>query len=265
MDRRPIGIFDSGVGGLTVLRQIEQILPNENLIYFGDTARVPYGGKSKDTIVKFSTEIILFLLKRQVKMVIIACNTGSALALEHLKDIFRVPIIGVIEAGVKQALTVSKHRRIGVIGTKSTVLSKSYELEISKQSKDAMVFSQACPLFVPLVEEGLVTGKIVNEVIRRYLAGFKKSRIDSLILGCTHYPLLKPAITAYLKDVVVIDSAKEVARHAKDILLAGNIANKNNRKKRRDFFVSDDAYGFKMLARQFLKGDVPDPELVNIL
>ncbi len=173
MKNKPIGIFDSGVGGLTVLKEIEKLLPHENIIYFGDTARVPYGNKSKSTIIKFSTENILFLLRRKVKMVVVACNTSSALALDYLKDVFSIPIIGVIEAGVHRALKVSAATRIGVIGTKSTIESKSYQKHIAKARGDAVVWARSCPLFVPLVEEGILNEKITNEAISMYLADFK--------------------------------------------------------------------------------------------
>ena len=185
MQNRPIGIFDSGVGGLTVLRAIERILPFEHIIYFGDTARVPYGNKSKATIIKFSTENILFLLKKEVKIVVVACNTASSLALDYLKGIFSVPILGVIEAGARKAVEVSRTRRIGIIGTRSTIASKSYEKEILRIDKNVCVYSQACPLFVPFVEEGILQGRLIEQLIALYLHEFKRKHIDTLILGCT--------------------------------------------------------------------------------
>ena len=187
---RPIGIFDSGVGGLTVFKEIEKALPNEHLIYFGDTAHVPYGSKSKETVVKFSTDNILFLLQKRVKMVVIACNTASALALDYLKDIFNIPIIGVIEAGANKALQVSQNKKIGVIGTKATVRSGSYEKEILQKDKTVKVVQTSCPLFVPMVENAMLGGKIVDDVVELYLKEFKSKGVDSLVLGCTHYPLL---------------------------------------------------------------------------
>jgi glutamate racemase len=261
---RPIGIFDSGVGGLTVLKEIEKILPCENIIYFGDTARVPYGNKSKSTIVKFSTENILFLLKRKVKMVVVACNTSSALALDYLKGVFSIPIIGVIEAGVDQALKVSAGTRIGVIGTKSTIESKSYQRHIVKANSQAVVSVRSCPLFVPLVEEGIFKGKIADETISMYLADFRKQKIDTLILGCTHYPLLKLEIGNYLKGVVIVDSAQAVAYHAKKVLIANNLLNKSKERAKEEFFVSDEPEGFIKLARLFLKRKIPKPKIINV-
>jgi len=186
LSKKAIGIFDSGIGGLTVFREMERLLPHEELIYFGDTARVPYGNKSKATIIRFSTQNVLFLLEKDVKMVIVACNTSSSLALGYLKRVFSIPLIGVIEAGVRRALELSHNRKIGVIGTRSTINSGSYEKEILSRDKKARVYSLACPLFVPLVEEGLLGGKIVDEVVRMYLGRLKKQEIDATILGCTH-------------------------------------------------------------------------------
>ncbi|MCM8788009.1 MAG: glutamate racemase, partial [Candidatus Omnitrophica bacterium] len=223
MNNKPIGIFDSGVGGLTVFKEIRRLLPKEDLIYFGDTARVPYGNKSKATIIKFSTENILFLLQKQVKLVVIACNTSSSLALDYLKDIFNIPIIGVIDAGVKKAVQLSSNKRIGIIGTRSTINSRSYETKIKKIDKNIKIYSCACPLFVPLVEEGLIYGKIVKEVIKMYLEPFKKFDIDTLILGCTHYPLLKKEIAKYLVGVNIVDSAKEIAIATFNLLKEKNL------------------------------------------
>ncbi|MCK5392848.1 MAG: glutamate racemase [Candidatus Omnitrophica bacterium] len=256
MKNRAIGVFDSGVGGLTVLKEIEKLLPNENIIYFGDTARVPYGNKSKSTIVQFSTENILFLLKEKVKMVVVACNTSSSLALGYLKDIFKIPIIGVIEAGVNKALTVSLNRRVGVIGTKSTIDSKSYQNLIKSKDKKTVVFGKSCPLFVPLVEEGLLKGTLVNETISLYLSRFIKDKVDTVILGCTHYPLLKNPISDYLKNVNIIDSAKEVAIHTKGVLAENDLLNCKNIRGEKVFYVSDETKNFANLAKLFLKRSI---------
>jgi glutamate racemase len=261
---KPIGIFDSGVGGLTVLKEVKKLLPAEDIIYFGDTARVPYGNKSKSTIVKFSTENILFLLKRRVKMVVVACNTSSALALDYLKGVFSIPILGVIEAGVNRALDESTTKRIGVIGTKSTIESQSYQRKILKANKKSFVYARSCPLFVPLVEEGILDGKIANEAISMYLDNFKKQRIDTLILGCTHYPLLKKTIKGFLKNVSIVDSAQAVACHTKEVLLANNLLNESKRKTREEFFVSDEPEGFIKLAKLFLKRKISRPKIVNV-
>jgi len=261
---RPIGIFDSGVGGLTVFKEIEKALPNENLIYFGDTAHVPYGSKSKETIVKFSTDNVLFLLQKKVKMVVIACNTASAMALDGLKDIFSIPILGVIEAGANKALQISCNKKIGVIGTKATVRSQSYEKEILKKDSAAKVFSASCPLFVPMVEDGMLSGKIVDSVVELYLKDFKNKNIDTLVLGCTHYPLLKEAIAKYLKGVNIVDSAEEVAFYTRIVLMERGLLNQSRKTAKKEFFVTDEAAGFGNLADLFLKRHIEAPKIVNI-
>ncbi|MBP7088488.1 MAG: glutamate racemase [Candidatus Omnitrophica bacterium] len=261
---RPIGIFDSGVGGLTVLKEIERLLPFENIIYFGDTARVPYGNKSKATIVRFSTECTLFLLKNKVKMIVIACNTSSALALEHLRSVFTIPIIGVITAGVNKALSLNSVNKIGVIGTRSTIISGSYKREIQSFNRRVKVYSQACPLFVPLVEEGLLKGRIVNQTIDMYLNKFRKNKVDTVILGCTHYPLLKFEISRYLKGTFIVDSAKEVASYTKGLLLKKGLLNSNKCKGKKIFYVSDEPLAFARLAKLFLKRKISTPKIVNV-
>ncbi len=263
INKKPIGIFDSGVGGLTVLREIEKLMPNENIIYFGDTARVPYGNKSSSTIKKFSVENILFLLEKKVKTVVVACNTSSALALDYLNDIFRIPIIGVIEAGVKKAEKLSSDK-IGIIGTKSTIASNAYQDMIAKTIKKSKVSAKCCPLFVPLIEEGLVSGKITTEVVSAYLADFKKAKIDTLILGCTHYPLLKKEIARYLPGVNIVDSAQEVASYTKQVLTHFNLVNNNPTLAEKKFYISDEPKNFVKLAKLFLKRTITKPKLVNV-
>jgi glutamate racemase len=261
--KKPIGVFDSGVGGLTVLKEIERLMPAEDIIYFGDTARVPYGNKSKSTIIKFSTENILFLLEKEVKIIVVACNTASSLALDYLKGIFSIPILGVIEAGVDRALEITKHRKIGIIGTRSTVGSRSYEKEILRRNKNTNVYSKACPLFVPLVEEGILKGKIIEQVIDMYLRALREKRIDTLILGCTHYPLLKREIAKYLKHVFIVDSAEEVALHTKEVLIENDILNQDRRIGEKEFYVTDEPKGFVKLAKLFLQRDIPMPRVVS--
>lgn len=264
MKKRPIGIFDSGVGGLTVLKEVEKLLPHEDVIYFGDTARVPYGNKSKSTIVEFSTQNVLFLLRKKVKMVVIACNTSSALALNYLKSVFSIPILGVIEAGAKKSLAVTKNKKIGIIGTKSTIASKSYEKYTLNSDKTLKVYSQPCPLFVPLVEEGILKGYIAEAAIKMYLKQLKNKGIDSIILGCTHYPLLKPQIGRYLKGVTIIDSAKEVAIHTRNLLKNRGLLNDGRKRGRVDFYVTDEPKGFMRSAKLFLKRDISKPRVVHV-
>lgn len=262
MKNKPIGIFDSGLGGLTVLKEIERILPGEDIIYLGDTARVPYGNKSRSTIIKFSTENILFLLRKKVKIVVVACNTASALALDYIRGIFSVPIIGVIEAGARKAFQISHNKRIGIAGTRSTIGSGSYEKAILEWDKDISVYSRACPLFVPLVEEGMVKGKIVEQVIRMYLQDLLPKRLDSLILGCTHYPLLKKEIARFMKGTYIIDSAQEVAVHTKEILQERGFLRQNNRTGKKEFFVTDEPKGFEKLAKLFLQRTIAKPRII---
>lgn len=260
---QPIGIFDSGVGGLTVLREVEKIMPQEDIIYFGDTARVPYGNKSASTIRRFSVESVLFLLQQDVKMVIVACNTASALALDYLTKSFRIPIVGVIDSGVERALQVTSGR-IGIIGTKSTIKSRSYQKAIASRNKRVKFFSCSCPLFVPLVEEGFAATSITSEFIQKYLKGLKSKQIDTLILGCTHYPLLKKEITGYLCKVSIIDSAHEVARRSKLILDKLKLNNRKRPAGRQKFFVSDEPHNFTNLAKLFLKRPISKPKVVNV-
>ncbi|MDD4954511.1 MAG: glutamate racemase [Candidatus Omnitrophica bacterium] len=266
MKNKAIGIFDSGVGGLTVFKEIEKLLPDEDIIYFGDTARVPYGNKSKSTIIKFSTESILFLLKKKVKIIVVACNTASALSLDALSGMFSVPLIGVIEAGARKAIKATKNKKIAVVGTRSTINSKSYENAILKNEKKAKIYSKACPLFVPLVEEGILEGETTRGVVEMYLKSLKSTGADVIILGCTHYPLLKKQIASYLKGVYIVDSATEVALHAKEILAQNNILKlSKNKTGKREFYVSDEPKAFMGLARLFLKREIPLPKVVNNL
>jgi len=261
--KQPIGIFDSGVGGLTVLRAIEKIMPNEDIVYFGDTARVPYGNKTASTIKKFSIENVLFLLEQNVKMVVVACNTSSALVLNHLKGIFNIPILGVVEAGAREALKVTAGK-IGVIGTESTIRSKSYQKAISLENKKIKVIAKSCPLFVPLVEEGFLDGEITRLIVRMYLQNLKKNRIDTIILGCTHYPLLKKVIADFLSGVKLIDSAEAAAKESKNALKRSGLENKARRAGNKKFFVSDEAKKFLKLAKLFLKRPISKPRMIDV-
>lgn len=253
-DSRPIGIFDSGVGGLTVVGKMQEMLPSEDLVYFGDTARVPYGTKSKETVTKFSVENVEFLMEHDVKLVIVACNTASSLSLDFLKRCFRVPIIGVIEPGAKEAVSASRNNRIGVIGTHATVSSGAYEKAIRKISPRYVVFTQACSLFVPLVEEGWADKDVTKEVARVYLKPLKAKSIDTLILGCTHYPILKTVLGKIMgREVILVDSASEVAKEARSILDADGLLNVSKAGGIHRFFVSDEPSRFIKIGEKFLK------------
>ncbi|MDD5005346.1 MAG: glutamate racemase [Candidatus Omnitrophica bacterium] len=262
--KRPIGVFDSGVGGLTVVKELMRLLPNENIIYFGDTARVPYGIKSKETIVKFSLENILFLLKQEVKTIVIACNTSSSTALPLLKRHFKIPIIGVIGPGVKEAIYATRNKRIGVIATKATINSHAYERQIKRLNPKIKVFNQACPLLVPLAEEGWARRKETRDIANFYLKPMKKSGIDTLILGCTHYPLLKEVLRRVLGNSVrLIDSARQVAYETKEILASEGLLNNKKKQGKYIFYVSDELQQFKKLAKNFLGKDIENLKKVN--
>jgi len=253
-DRRPIGIFDSGVGGLTVVSQIEKILPNENLVYFGDTARVPYGTKSKETITRFSVENVEFLMTHDVKLVVVACNTASSLSLDFLKRCFKVPIIGVIEPGARCAVSSTRNNRIGVIGTHATVSSGAYEKAVKKIAPKDFVFTQSCPLFVPLVEEGWTDKKVAYDIAEIYLKPLKSKNIDTLVMGCTHYPILRKVIQKVAgAKVLLIDSAREVAKEAKAVLDSCGTINRFSKKGEHNFFVSDEPGRFIKIGERFLK------------
>lgn len=250
---QPIGIFDSGIGGLTVLKAVRDEIPQEDIVYFGDTARVPYGTKSKETITKFSIGNVKFLQTFDVKIVIVACNTASALGLDALKSQFAIPMIGVIEPGAKAALLSTKNGRIGVIGTKATIGSGSYEASLKALDPSLKVFSQACPLFVPLVEEGWLDGGIVSKITRMYLDHLKSFKIDTLILGCTHYPLLSKIIQKTMGNkVTLVNSAQETAKEARALLLRLQLANRREGRQTLRFYVSDEPEQFRILGERFL-------------
>ena len=252
ISKRPIGIFDSGVGGLTVTKEVINVLPKEDIVYFGDTARVPYGSKSKELVYKFSCEIINFLKQQNVKAIIIACNTVSSNCYEDLKSKFDIPIIEVLNPGVASAVKVTKNKKIGIIGTEATIRSNQYEKKIKDKLKDAKVYSKACPLFVPLAEEGLLEDKITIDVASMYLEELKKYNIDSLILGCTHYPLLKNTIKKVIgEDVTIVDPAFETAIQMKKFLQEKGIENKEGGNHK--FYVSDKSDKFDFICSLVLK------------
>lgn len=257
----PIGVFDSGVGGLTVVREIMRNIPNEKIIYFGDTARVPYGSKSKNTIIRYVRQIVRFLRTRDVKAIVIACNTASAYALETIKKELDIPIIGVIEPGARVACETTVNERVGVIGTEGTIHSGIYTTSIRRQKPDIQVVGKACPLFVPLVEEGWIKDPITIEVAKRYLEELLQYDIDTLILGCTHYPLLRSTVQKIVGDKVnLVNPAYETARDLKLLLEREGIASTSGendpRKMQHEFYVSDAAQKFKIFANTILPYDI---------
>lgn len=263
----PIGVFDSGVGGLTVAREIMRNLPKEDIVYFGDTARVPYGSKSKDNIIRYSRQIIHFLQTKGVKAIVIACNTASALALDTVKDEFDIPIIGVVEPGARAALAVTENKKIGVIGTEATVRSSMYEKIIKGINPEVSVIGKACPLFVPLVEEGFKKHQVTDEIIDYYLASLKQSDIDALILGCTHYPLLRSKIKEYVGEkITLVNPAYETAMDLKRILQEMDMENPDIEGDHGSysFYVSDAADKFKQFANSILPYDIETTKQINI-
>ena len=250
---KPIGIFDSGIGGLTVVKELKKQLPNEQLIYFGDTARIPYGTKSKELIRQFAVEDAQFLIQFDIKLLIVACNTASSLAIDTLREHFSLPIVGVVKPGARAAAEKSQNKRIGVIGTPSTINSGAYAEEIRKQINTDDIYSQACPMLVPLVEEGWLGGEITRLTLEKYLKNLISKDVDTLILGCTHYPLLKSSIEKVTRGrMTLIDSGLETAKRVKEILLKENLA--NNRAKESDdlYFVSDNPQKFRKIGSMFL-------------
>ena len=263
----PIGLFDSGIGGLTVLKELAERLPNESYIYLGDTARVPYGAKSKETVVRYSHNNLQFLLDCNVKMVVVACNTASSIALEVLVKESPVPVIGVIEGGVKAAINAHKKGAIGVIGTEATIASDAYQSSLKTAFPGVTVIDRACPLFVALAEEGWTENEISGAAAKLYLSDLK-GKIDTLVLGCTHYPLLKKVIKeAVGDDVSLIDSARETAKLTEEKLKSENIANKNEGSGSIRFVVTDSPERSLNIGQRILGDSVklPQPELVDIL
>jgi glutamate racemase len=264
MDNRPIGVFDSGVGGLTVATEISKQLKHERIIYFGDTARVPYGSKSKETIIKYSNQIVRFLLTKNVKAIVIACGTASSTALETLVDSYDIPIIGVVSPGAACAYHTTKNNRVGIIGTEGTIASKTYELLIQKYEPEIEVYSKACPLFVPLVEEGWIEDTVTKQVAARYLKDFKKVDIDTLVLGCTHYPLIADIIGKELGETVtLVNPAYETAKELKDLLEREGLDNQGERKTN-EYYVSDRASKFEALAKRILNKPMLPVKQINI-
>jgi glutamate racemase len=247
-----IGLFDSGIGGLTVLHKIIEVLPKENTVYLGDTARAPYGTKSVETVVRYSFENTAFLIEKGVKLIVVACNTSTALALPGLKEEFALPLIGVIEPGVRRALQVTRNKRIGIIGTEATIQSGAYTQALKARDEKVEVYSRACPLFVPLVEEGWTDNAVVSMTVEAYLGSLKQSGIDTLILGCTHYPLLKKAIRRYMgKGVSLIDSAEEIAKEVGTVLKKQSLVRQRGNGSH-SFFVTDAPNRFVKVGHRFL-------------
>jgi glutamate racemase len=270
MRDRPIGVFDSGVGGLTVLREIHARLPLENTVYLGDTARVPYGIRSAETIMRYSLGNTRFLIEKGIKILVIACNTVSAISLDAIREIVDIPVVGVIEPGARAAVEGFSGRKIGVIGTAATINSGAYSKAIQRLDSSAQVFELACPLFVPLVEVGWLDDPITEEVARRYLGVFESDAIESLVLGCTHYPLLKNVIQRVVAPgVTLIDSAVETARTVQltlenlDLVRGFNEAHRPDASRK--YFVTDTPERFLAVGSNFMLKPLDDVEKIDIM
>jgi glutamate racemase len=254
---RPIGVFDSGIGGLTVVRALRDLLPQEDIFYIGDTARLPYGGKSKSTIERYSIEISGLLLAENAKMIVVACNTSSSLAVAKLQEILKVPVVGVIAPGARAAVKETRIGHVGVIGTKSTISSEAYERAIKALNPAVRVTSQACPLLVPLVEEAWLMDKVTREVLHRYLDHVIRAGIDTLVLGCTHYPLLAPLIQEVAGSAVkLVDSAKNCAVAVKQTLVECELENTSDGSGKLNVALTDSSNSFLTTARQALQLEI---------
>lgn len=262
---KAIGIFDSGVGGLTVLKEIHKALPQEDTIYLGDTARVPYGTKSPETVTRYSREITSFLVMRDIKLLVVACNTASAVSLEALKNDFSIPIVGVIEPGARRAAAVTRTGKVGVIGTTGTIKSSAYAKAIKRINPDIEVVTRACPLFVPLAEEGWVDNEVARLTARIYLQDLREDGVDTLVLGCTHYPLLKGVISEAMGDgVTLVDSAEETANTVAEILRRDKILRPTSERGNQHYFVTDVPAGFIRIGKRFLGDRLGDVYQVNL-
>lgn len=247
-----IGVFDSGIGGLTVLRSITALMPRENVMYLGDTARLPYGSKSGETVIKYAVELADFLVERGVKAIVVACNTMSAMALDVLRARYSIPVLGVVDPGARAALHASKRRRVGVIGTEATIESGAYARSLRAVDSEVEIFTRACPLFVPLAEEGWVGNDVARRAVATYLASLKKSGIDTLILGCTHYPLLKKPIGEFLGGRVrLVDSAEETALELRRLLSGKGLSRRRGGTGSASFFVTDSVERFMRVGERF--------------
>jgi glutamate racemase len=265
MDLRPIGVFDSGIGGLTVVKEIMDQLPGESIVYFGDTARVPYGTKSKETVTHFSFQCIKFLLEQKVKAIVVACNTASASSLDTIIQRFDIPFVGVVEPGAIAACSVTKLKKIGIIGTEATVSSGAYEKEINVINNDVKMVLKACPLFVPIVEEGWQDTEIADLTAKQYLEELKGKGIDALVMACTHYPLLEKTIGRVMgEEICLVNPAFETAKALKELLASLGIQNQEGVQGEYRFFVSDNPVKFKKVGENFLQKPIPYVQKIDI-
>ena len=263
--RSPIGVFDSGIGGLTVVKRLASTLPNESIVYFGDTARVPYGSKSNSTVIEYSIQNTKFLLQKNIKALVVACNTASSIAIPELKKMFDIPIIGMIEPGSKMALKKSKTNKIGVIGTRATINNLAYSKEIKMLNSSAQVVEKPCPLFVPLAEEGWINHEATFKIAEEYLKELRDIGIDTLVLGCTHYPILSEVIQKVIgSKVTLIDSGVASSEVIKSELEKLNLLSDSNKPGGQDYYVSDIPAKFKEVAELFLGREIDHVHKVDL-
>jgi len=253
VDNRPIGVFDSGIGGLTVVKEITKVLPQENIVYIGDTARVPWGTRGKRVIINFSLQLANFLVKKKVKLMVVACHTASSVALPALKSKFKIPVIGVLEPAVETTANKSKNLRIGIIGTTATIKSGAWERGLKKIDPEIKVLNVACPLFVPLVEEGLIHHSVTKTLAQEYLRPLVNQKVDTIILACTHYPLLKQTIKEVAKNVLLINPGRATATFLKRFLKHHQLEGKN-KKPEYQFYFTDTSYQAVKNLKKFLGG-----------
>jgi glutamate racemase len=264
-ENAPLGVFDSGIGGLTVAAALRELMPSENIFYIGDTARVPYGGKSQQTIERYAIEITGLLLMERAKMIVVACNTASALAIPKLEELLKVPVVGVIEPGARAAAAATRKGHVGVIGTRATVYSRAYEQAIHAINPDIRVTSQPCPMLVPLIEEGWLDDTVTDQVIRRYLEKLVRAGVDTLVLGCTHYPLLKDAIQRFVgPEITLVDSAHNCAAAVKQLLANKELAADPEQLGKLEVALTDRSDGFLRVAEQALALQVGDVQLRTV-
>jgi len=265
LNSSPIGVFDSGIGGLTVLKELFKILPGENAIYLGDTARVPYGIRSSETVMRYAFENTRFLISKGIKLLVIACNTVSSISLEAIKKSVPIPVIGVIEPGADAAVKSTRNKKIGIIGTEATIRSGAYKKAIKAIDGKIEAVGLPCPLFVPLVEEGWTDGDVAMMTAEKYLGEMRHENIDTLVMGCTHYPLLKGVISRVMgRDVRLIDSAVETAKRVKDILKNNGMGKKSKEKPSRKFYVTDSPERFIKVGERFLEQKIEHIEKIYL-
>lgn len=265
MDNRPIGIFDSGVGGLTVVREVMEQLPYEDIIYFGDTARIPYGSRSEQTIKKYAHQCAAFLKNKNVKTIVVACNTASSIALEDLQNNFEIPIIGVIDPGARSAANITENGHIGVIGTTATINSSAYQNRIMQYRHDAEVIGIPCPLFVSIIEEGWEYSNVAELTAEKYLTELFEHNVDTLVLGCTHYPILRYTIKKVVGPYVkLVNPAFETAKDLKQLLIEKELLNENYKIPNYEYYVSDAPERFRRIGGNFLKKEINNLSEITI-